>query len=69
MPDTSGFYKLDGETLLHAPNAVYNRDYMLSRASPPADPVDGWQWFDDREAACAAYAYVERPAPTEDDAQ
>lgn len=67
MEDTSGFYKLDGETLLFAPNAVHNRDYTLTRDDPPADPVDGWQWFDDRDLACAAYGYVERPAPTEGD--
>lgn len=61
MPeDTSGYYKLDGATLLHAPNAVYMpKGVSLSRAAVSAVPVDGWGFFDSREAACAAYGYLD----------
>ena len=51
--DTSGFYKLDGETVLYAQNAVYNAEYQLYRADKDTYeyPVHGWYWFDTKELA------------------
>lgn len=51
--DTSGFYKLDGGSLLHAPNAVVGADLELLRAERAAYayPVSGWYWFDTEAAA------------------
>lgn len=50
--DTSGFYKLD-EILLFGPNGVVNSSYELLRDLKDQYnyPVDGWYWFDNREAA------------------
>jgi hypothetical protein len=51
--DSSGFYRLQGEALQFAPNAVHAPGYSLSRDNREALelPHDGWQWFDTREAA------------------
>lgn len=49
----SGFYKLDGETVLHGPNFVLNANYELRKETKDNHeyPVDGWYWFDnDAEA-------------------
>ena len=48
MEDTSGFYKLDGEILLYAPNFVLNANYELRKETHTEHtyPVDGWYWFD-----------------------
>lgn len=54
--DTSGFYKLDGDQLLHGPNWVVNRDYTLHR-DLDADlgfSVDGWQFYPSEDAARTA---------------
>lgn len=53
MEDTSGFYKLDGEELLFAPNFVYHPDFTLSRESKDLVnyPADGWKWFESKEDA------------------
>ena len=53
--DSSGFYRLQGEQLQFAPNAVHAPGYALSRENREALelPHDGWQWFDTSEAAHA----------------
>jgi hypothetical protein len=58
----SGFYKRDGDTVLHGPNFVLNRDYEL-HADTHGDhdyPVDGWYWFDSDDEA---YAFFDLPLP------
>jgi hypothetical protein len=49
----SGFYKLDGETVLHGPNFVLNANYELRKETKDNHeyPVDGWYWFDTEEDA------------------
>jgi hypothetical protein len=57
----SGHYKLTaaGE-LLHAPNRVTAKGFVLDAKAPAAKKaVGGWQWFDSREAAVKALGYVE----------
>ena len=51
--NTSGFYRLQGESLQFAPNVVHAPDYILSRSNRAgtALPKDGWDWFDSAEAA------------------
>jgi len=53
MEDTSGFYKLDGEELLFAPNGVYHQNFTLLREEKNSHtyPVDGWKWFNSKEEA------------------
>ena len=55
--DTSGFYKLFGDTLVYAPNWVECQDYRLDRAEKDSYtyPVDGWDWFDSEDLAYAAH--------------
>jgi hypothetical protein len=60
--NTSGFYRLQGQSLQFAPSVVHAPDYILSssnRAST-ALPKDGWDWFDSAEAA---YAHHNLPMP------
>ena len=49
----SGFYKLDGEIVLHGPNFVLNANYELRAETKDNHeyPVDGWYWFDTEEDA------------------
>jgi hypothetical protein len=49
----SGFYKADSGELLFAPNAVFNANYTLQRelADTYDYPVDGWSWYESRDAA------------------
>lgn len=49
----SGFYKLDGEILLHGPNFVLNAKYELHAETKDQHqyPTDGWYWFDSDEEA------------------
>jgi len=49
----SGFYKADDGELLFAPNAVHNANYTLQRelADTYEYPVDGWSWYESRDAA------------------
>jgi hypothetical protein len=49
----SGFYKADDGELLFAPNAVHNANYTLQRelADTYEYPVDGWTWYESRDAA------------------
>lgn len=53
---TSGFYKYESETLLHAPNYVFHADFTLLREEvaeyTDVLPIDGWHWFDTVEDAC-----------------
>lgn len=60
--DSSGFYRLQGEQLQFAPNAVHAPGYSLSRDNREALelPHDGWLWFDTREAAQSHYGLPER---------
>lgn len=46
--DTSGFYKIDGDQLLHGPTTVMGGDIELLRDERTnyAYPVAGWHWFD-----------------------
>lgn len=65
----SGFYKLDGEIVLHGPNFVLNANYEL-RAETKDNreyPVDGWYWFDTEKDAYSFFnvkkTEEEPPAP------
>lgn len=51
--NTSGFYKLDGSSLLFGPNFVLNANYQLfkDKKNIYEYPVDGWYWFDSEEEA------------------
>jgi hypothetical protein len=62
LQNTSGFYRLQGESLQFAPNVVQAPDYILSRSDRAriALPKDGWDWFDTAEAA---YAHHNLPLP------
>lgn len=46
--NTSGFYKLDGETLLYSPTTVESASYFLNAEihETYTYPIDGWYWFD-----------------------
>jgi len=61
-PDTSGFYRLQGDSLQFAPNEVHAPGYTLSRSNRAriALPKDGWDWFDTAEAA---YTHHNLPLP------
>jgi hypothetical protein len=61
-PDTSGFYRLQGDSLQFAPNEVHAPGYTLSRSNRAATalPKDGWDWFHNAEAA---YAHHNLPLP------
>jgi hypothetical protein len=54
---TEGFYRRDGDRLLHA-NRVYHRNYTLT---PDARrPTAGkWQWFDSEAEAREAFGLTE----------
>jgi hypothetical protein len=60
--NTSGFYRLQGDSLQFAPNVVQAPDYILSRSDRAriALPKDGWDWFDSAEVA---YAHHNLPLP------
>lgn len=50
---TAGFYKIDNQELLYAPNFVYSKNYSLDSENH-ADheyPIDGWHWFENKEEA------------------
>jgi len=66
--DTSGFYRLEGETLLHAPNFVYSKGYELLREKKDQYiyPIDGWHWFDSKIEAYEFFE-IEIPAPGDSD--
>ena len=49
MEDTSGFYKLEDDNWLYAPNFVYGPNYTLLRENKDSYtyPVEGWEWYDE----------------------
>ena len=61
MEDTSGFYKLDGEILLYAPNFVLNANYELRKETHTEHtyPIDGWYWFDTEQEAKDFFGIVD----------
>jgi len=56
-PYGEGFYKMDGDKLMYAPNAVYAPDYTIVKASRNryTYPKNGWYWFDSEELATAFF--------------
>lgn len=51
--ETSGFYKLDGGTLLYGPNTVMGSgiDLIKEHRDLYEYPVSDWYWFDSEEDA------------------
>lgn len=43
----SGFYKIDENNILYAPNIVWNANYILEIGKKDiySFPIDGWYWF------------------------
>ena len=66
-----GFYSLDGNDLLHAPNFVFDAEFTLlseeveEYKSLDVLPIDGWHWFDTIEDACL---FFNIPLPEGEDA-
>ena len=55
-----GFYKVQDEMLLYAPNFVDAPTYQLTRSNKNDSVLpDGWQWFDTYAAAIAELEYEE----------
>lgn len=54
---TAGFYKLQDETLLFAPNYVEGNGYVLfsTELHEYELPIDGWYWFESEEQAKAFF--------------
>lgn len=50
---TAGFYKLDNDSLLYAPNFVDSPTFLLTKETKDnfIYPMDGWYWFDDEDTA------------------
>lgn len=50
METTAGFYKLEDENWLYAPNFVHAPDYILLKEEKDTYtyPVDGWNWYDEQ---------------------
>jgi hypothetical protein len=50
MEDTSGFYKLEDENWLYAPNFVDAPNYELLKELKDTYtyPVEGWTWYDEQ---------------------
>jgi len=54
MNDTSGFYTLQDDNLLYAPNFVYfpDKSSLLRENKDSYEyPVKGWYWFDEETDA------------------
>lgn len=49
MEDTSGFYKLEDDNWLYAPNFVYGPSYELIKENKDSYtyPVEEWEWYDE----------------------
>ena len=64
----AGFYKLDDEDLLHAPNRVTAPSFTLVKEDRDtyAYPKDGWSWYNTLEDACEAMS-LDINMYTEDD--
>jgi hypothetical protein len=60
--EKSGFYKLDKNSLLFAPNFVVSKTCDLQREKMAAQkyPVAGWYWFDNEDAAYTFFK-INRP--------
>lgn len=54
---SAGFYKLQDETLLFAPNYVEGNGYVLfsTELHEYELPIDGWYWFESEEQAKAFF--------------
>jgi hypothetical protein len=65
MEDTSGFYKLDEETLLYGHNFVIGPGFELRRETHEDHtyPVEGWYWFDSKEEAREFFNLGPEPEP------
>jgi hypothetical protein len=50
METTAGFYKLEDENWLYAPNFVQAPDYTLLKEEKDTYeyPIDGWIWYDEQ---------------------
>jgi hypothetical protein len=65
-----GFYRLEGETLSHAPNFVYTPEFALIKEDKDEYilldifPMDGWYWFDSDNEAYAFFG-LEKPQTDE----
>lgn len=59
---TSGFYALQNDELIHAPNFVEGPGFSLKSEDKDkySYPVSGWTWFDSIEEA-ASFFGVELP--------
>ena len=61
---TAGYYKVEGDELLHAPNRVTTPTDTLLKESHTtgkdlaAQARTGWRWFDTRETAVAALNFA-----------
>lgn len=66
MEDTLGFYKLEDDNWLYAPNFVYGPNYTLLRENKDSYtyPVEGWEWYDEspiEESLIEEAVIVEEP--------
>jgi len=52
MENTKGFYKLDNDTWLYAPNYVESTGFVLIAEDKDqyTYPIDGWVWYDNAPA-------------------
>jgi hypothetical protein len=58
MQETTGFYKLENDNLLHATSMVISPSgYILDKdfKNTYEYPVDGWHWFDTENEARAFF--------------
>lgn len=60
----SGFYKIDGDTLHHAIESVFSKDWELhvDTRTEYEYPVAGWYWFDS-EAEALSFFNLPLPPP------
>lgn len=54
---SDGFYKYEGGVLLYGKEFVMSAAYTLTRENKDSLtlPIDGWNWFDNEDAARSAY--------------
>lgn len=48
-----GFYKIDGDEILYAPNFVYSKDFEIeiNNKEKYTYPIHGWYYFETEESA------------------
>ena len=48
--ETEGFYKLENEQWLYAPNYIYASNYTLLKEEKDTYkyPIDGWNWYNEQ---------------------